>query len=61
MMRNDPRALAEWNRRMNSGDKSPPEYEEMTDRMGRGEWPVAQIEQKKKESFGQGATKSESR
>lgn len=61
MMRNDPRALAEWNRRMNGGDKSPPEYEEITDRMGRGEWPVAQIEQKKKESFGQGATKSESR
>jgi hypothetical protein len=60
MMRNDPRALAEWNKRMSSGEKSPPEYEEITERMERGEWPADQIEQKKKESFGQGATKSES-
>ena len=60
MMRDDPRAIAEWNRRMSSGEKSPPEYEEMTERMERGEWPVNQIEEKKKELSSQGESKSES-
>jgi len=36
MMRNDPRALAEWNRRMSGGEKVAPEYEEITERMRRG-------------------------
>jgi len=60
MMRDDPRAIAEWNRRMSSGEKSPPEYEEMTERMEKGEWPVTQIEEKKKELSSQGESKSES-
>jgi hypothetical protein len=57
MMRDDPRAIAEWNKRMSSGEKSPPEYEEITERMERGEWPVAQMEEKRKEFSGQGESK----
>jgi hypothetical protein len=53
MMRDDPRALAEWNKRMSDGEKSAPEYEEITERMETGEWPVAQIEEKRKEFSGQ--------
>ena len=60
MMRDDPRAIAEWNRRMTSGEKSPPEYEEITERMERGEVPITQIEGKRKELSGQEASKSES-
>jgi putative FmdB family regulatory protein len=58
MMRDDPRALAEWNKRMSDGEKSPPEYEELTERMETGEWPVAQIEEKRKEFSGQGESKT---
>jgi hypothetical protein len=58
MIRNDPRAMAEWNKRMTSGEKSPPEYEEITERMETGEWPVAQIEEKKKKFSGQGESKT---
>ena len=54
MMRDDPRAIAEWNKRMSGGEKSPPEYEEITERMKTGEWPVAQIAEKRKEFSGQG-------
>lgn len=50
-MRNDPRALAEWSKKMGDGDESPSEYQEMTEIMERGEWPAAQIEQKRKEMF----------
>jgi hypothetical protein len=57
MLRDDPRAMAEWNKRMSGDEKSPPEYEEMTERMERGEWPVAQIEEKRKEFSGQGESK----
>jgi hypothetical protein len=60
MMRDDPRAIAEWNRRMNSGEKSSPEYEEITERMDRGEWPVTQIEEKRKEFSSQEESKSQS-
>jgi hypothetical protein len=60
MMRDDPRALAEWNRRMSGGEKSAPEYEEITGRMERGEWPVAQMDKKRKEFSSQGEGKSES-
>lgn len=49
MMRNDPRALIEWNKRMTGGEETPPDYEEITERMERGEWPVEQIEQKRRE------------
>ena len=49
MMRNDPKALAEWNKRMSGDDKAGPEYEEITEKMDRGEWPVEQIEEKRKE------------
>jgi hypothetical protein len=60
MMRDDPRAIAEWNRRMSSSEKSPPEYEEITERMDRGEWPVTQIEEKRKEFSSQEESKSQS-
>ncbi len=40
MLRNDPKALAEWNRRMSRGEKPAPEYEEMVARMERGEMPA---------------------
>jgi len=53
MMRDDPRAIAEWNKRMSGGEKSPPEYEEITERMEGGEWPASQIEEKKKQFSGQ--------
>ena len=37
---NDPRALAEWNKRMSQGDEEvAPEYEEMLDKMEAGEMP----------------------
>lgn len=41
LMRNDPRALAEWNKRMSRGmdEEIAPEYEEMLDRMEHGEMP----------------------
>lgn len=43
MLRNDPRALAEWNKRMQRGMESghePSEYDEHAERMERGEWPA---------------------
>ena len=49
MLHNNPRALAEWNRRMSRGEKASPEYEEITERMERGEWAVEQIEEKRRE------------
>ena len=58
MMRDDPRAMAEWNRRMSGGEESPAEYEEITERMEGGEWPAAQIEEKRKQFSGQGESKS---
>jgi len=54
MLRSDPRALAEWNRRMSGGEKVAPEYEEITERMERGEQPAKQIEEKRRELTGQG-------
>ena len=60
MMRDDPRALAEWNKRMSGGEKSTPDYEEITERMERGEWPVTQMDKKRKEFSSQGEGKSES-
>lgn len=39
MMANDPRALADWNRRMSRDDTVAPEYEDMVGRMDAGEWP----------------------
>lgn len=39
LMNNNPRALAEWSKRMNYGESVAPEYEEMVDRMERGELP----------------------
>ncbi len=49
MMHNEPRALAEWNKRMGGGEKAAPEYEEITQRMERGEWPAKQIQERRKE------------
>ena len=60
MMRNDPRAMAEWSRRMSSGEKSPAEFEEITERMDRGEWPSTQRAERRRELTGQGEGKSES-
>ena len=54
MMRDDPRAMVEWNKRMSGGEKPAPEYQEITERMEAGEWPVAQIAQKRKRFSGQG-------
>ena len=54
MMRDDPRALAEWNKRMSQGERVAPEYEEITERMERGEQPAKQIEEKRRELTGQG-------
>jgi len=54
MMRDDPRALAEWSRRMSGGEKSPAEYEELTERMERGEWPADQIDERRKAITGPG-------
>jgi putative FmdB family regulatory protein len=59
MMHDNPKAIVEWNRRMSSGEKPPPEYEEITERMERGEWPDTQIEEKRKEFSGQGKSMSE--
>ena len=36
---NDPRALAEWNKRMSRGEKVGPEYEEVVDKLEAGQWP----------------------
>jgi hypothetical protein len=52
-MHDDPRAIAEWNKRMSGGEKPSPEYEEITQRMEGGEWPVTQIEEKRKKFSGQ--------
>ena len=59
MSRNDPRAIAEWNKRMTGGEKSAPEYQEITERMEKGEWPAAQIAGRRKEFSGQGEGSSE--
>jgi len=40
MMGNDPKALAEWNKRMSQGEPPAPEYEEMIERMEAGEMPA---------------------
>ena len=40
MMNNDPRALAEWNKRLSRGEKVAPEYEEMIGKMESGEMPA---------------------
>ncbi|MFH1088186.1 MAG: FmdB family zinc ribbon protein [Chloroflexota bacterium] len=46
MMANDPRSLADWNRRMSRGEEPGAEYQEMVERMERGESPnVSQGEQ----------------
>lgn len=37
MTNNDPKALAEWNKRMSKGEKVAPEYEELTKKMESGE------------------------
>ena len=39
MLKNDPKALAEWNRRMSRGEKVAPEYEDMVETMKRGKMP----------------------
>jgi putative FmdB family regulatory protein len=61
MMANDPRALVEWSRRMEGteGEKSP-EYEEMMERMERGEgWDKIASDMQEKESASSETSKSE--
>jgi len=40
MLADDPRALAEWNKRMSQGEEVAPEYEETVGRMEKGEMPA---------------------
>jgi len=40
MLSNDPRALAEWNKRMSRGEEVAPEYKEAIYKMERGEMPT---------------------
>ena len=43
LLRNDPKALSQWNRKMSMGMEDntiAPEYEEMVERMDRGEFPT---------------------
>ncbi|MCX6005553.1 MAG: zinc ribbon domain-containing protein [Chloroflexi bacterium] len=47
MMHNDPKALAEWNKRMSGGEPVATEYQETIERMERGEKPTPQIENKR--------------
>jgi hypothetical protein len=51
LMENDPRALAEWNKRISRGmdEKVSPEYEEMLGRLEAGE-PVQEVMQKAMET-----------
>ena len=39
MLNNDPRALAEWNKRISRDEKTAPEYEDMVGRLEVGEMP----------------------
>jgi len=52
MLNNDPRALAEWNKRMSQGESVAPEYEEMIDRMEKGEMPTELADTGTGESIG---------
>jgi len=40
MLADDPSALAEWSKRMSQGEEVAPEYEEMVERMEKGEMPA---------------------
>jgi hypothetical protein len=51
--------MAEWSKRMSGGEKTAPEYQEITERMEAGEWPAAQIAEKRKGFSGQGQSSSE--
>jgi hypothetical protein len=44
---------------MTGGEKALPEYEEITERMEGGEWPVKQMEERRKEFSGEGEGKPE--
>ncbi len=41
MMGNDPKALAEWNKRMSGGEPIAPQYQETLEKMERGEMPTS--------------------
>jgi putative FmdB family regulatory protein len=43
MMADDPKALAEWNRKMSQGEEIAPEYEDMVGRMEKGEMPCEPV------------------
>ena len=50
LLSNDPRALAEWNRRISQGEPVAPEYEETIDTLEHGEMPKMPPPPKKEES-----------
>jgi putative FmdB family regulatory protein len=52
MLKNDPAALAEWNKRMSRNEKIAPEYEEMVNTMKKGEMPTKSIIDKTKDKTG---------
>ena len=55
MMRNDPRAMADWNNRMSRGidQEATPEYDEMLHRMESGEWPTDLIKKSRDDFMGE--------
>ena len=40
IMNNDPKSMAEWNKKMSQGEKVAPEYEETVAKMEKGEMPL---------------------
>jgi putative FmdB family regulatory protein len=44
LMNNDPRALAEWNKKMSGGEPVAPEFQETMGRMEKGELPAAPVD-----------------
>ena len=44
MINNDPKALAEWNKRMSGGEPVAPEYQETLERMELGQMPTSPLE-----------------
>ena len=49
MMKNDPAALAEWNKKMSRGEKVSSEYEEIVDTMKNGKMPTKSMIDKTKD------------
>ena len=50
IMNNDPKSLAEWNKKMSQGEKVAPEYEEIVEKMERGKMPSKSEQNKNTDS-----------